>query len=214
MCALLSCSTRQQAQKREAERSACANDQDDGRRGCASISPAGFFTARAERVTLCIPHGGRVTVLRVGDAWLVGVGKRAPHGLRCLYSALHGLSLARLKAYYICIISLHGMLKDRRNRARQNIFLTTRATIEVCTTFFCQVHQFGGLRPVPDVILEENKTALPGICTTTNPMVCLDLCTQGELCKNKWQVFPTILGQGAPAFRKKNHTKSATSIVA
>ena len=24
-----------------------------------------------------------VTVLRVGDAWLVGVGKRAPHGSRC-----------------------------------------------------------------------------------------------------------------------------------
>ena len=24
-----------------------------------------------------------VTVLRVGDAWLAGVGKRAPHGLRC-----------------------------------------------------------------------------------------------------------------------------------
>ena len=26
-----------------------------------------------------------VTVLRVGDAWLVGVGKRGPHGSRCLY---------------------------------------------------------------------------------------------------------------------------------
>ena len=25
-----------------------------------------------------------VMILRVGDAWLVGVGKRAPHGFRCL----------------------------------------------------------------------------------------------------------------------------------
>ena len=25
-----------------------------------------------------------VTVLRMGDAWLVGVGKRAPHGFQCL----------------------------------------------------------------------------------------------------------------------------------
>ena len=42
-----------------------------------------------------------VTVLRVGDAWLVGVGKCAPHGLRCLYVLVspHG-ALARLKAYY------------------------------------------------------------------------------------------------------------------
>ena len=40
-----------------------------------------------------------VTVLRVGDAWLVGVGKRSPHGFRCLYCISIG-SLVILKAYY------------------------------------------------------------------------------------------------------------------
>ena len=41
-----------------------------------------------------------VVVLRVGDAWLVGVGKRAPHGFRrpCLVSP-HG-SLDTLKSLY------------------------------------------------------------------------------------------------------------------
>ena len=29
-----------------------------------------------------------VVVLRVGDAWLVGVGKGAPHGFRCLLAGL------------------------------------------------------------------------------------------------------------------------------
>ena len=36
--------------------------------------------------------------LRVGDAWLVGVGKRAPHGLRCLWLVSPHCSLDRLKA--------------------------------------------------------------------------------------------------------------------
>ena len=45
-----------------------------------------------------------VMVLRVGDAWLVGVGKRAPHGLP-----------DRLKS--LCIISLYRILKDRHIRA-------------------------------------------------------------------------------------------------
>ena len=39
-----------------------------------------------------------VKVLRVGDAWLVGVGKRAPHGFRRVYYLSVG-SLARLKGY-------------------------------------------------------------------------------------------------------------------
>ena len=40
-----------------------------------------------------------VVVLRVGDAWLVGVGKRAPHGFRCpCLVSPHG-SLDRLEAY-------------------------------------------------------------------------------------------------------------------
>ena len=42
-----------------------------------------------------------VVVLRVGDAWLIGVGKRAPHGFRCpcLFSPLG--SLDRLRSLYI-----------------------------------------------------------------------------------------------------------------
>ena len=40
-----------------------------------------------------------VVVLRLGDAWLVGVGKRAPHGFPCpFWVSPHG-SLDRLKAY-------------------------------------------------------------------------------------------------------------------
>ena len=39
-----------------------------------------------------------------GDAWLVGVGKRASHGLRCLYY-FYADSLVRLKAYYIIALN-------------------------------------------------------------------------------------------------------------
>ena len=71
-----------------------------------------------------------MTALRVGDAWLVGVGKRAPHGLRCpCLVSPHGsldrlfgwsLLMARwLGSKLICNISLNRMLKDRRDRARQ-----------------------------------------------------------------------------------------------
>ena len=35
----------------------------------------------------------------MGGAWLFGVGKRAPHGLRCLWLVSSHGSLARLKAY-------------------------------------------------------------------------------------------------------------------
>ena len=40
-----------------------------------------------------------VIVPRVGDAWLVGVGKRAPHGFRCLWLVSPHGSLDGLKAY-------------------------------------------------------------------------------------------------------------------
>ena len=40
-----------------------------------------------------------VEVLRVGDAWLVSVGKRAPHGFWCLWLVSPHGSLDRLKAY-------------------------------------------------------------------------------------------------------------------
>ena len=43
-------------------------------------------------------------VLRVWDAWLVGVGKRAPHGLRCLWLVSPHGSLDRLKS--LCVISI------------------------------------------------------------------------------------------------------------
>ena len=41
-----------------------------------------------------------VAVLLVGDPWLVGVGKRATHGFRCLWLVSpHHVSLSRLEAY-------------------------------------------------------------------------------------------------------------------
>ena len=40
-----------------------------------------------------------VMVLRVGDAWFVGVGKRAPYEFRCLWLVSPHGSLERLKAY-------------------------------------------------------------------------------------------------------------------
>ena len=44
-----------------------------------------------------------MVVLRVGDAWLVGVGTRAPHGFQCpCLVSPHGW-LDRLKS--LCIIS-------------------------------------------------------------------------------------------------------------
>ena len=46
-----------------------------------------------------LPSTPTVTVLRVGDAWLVGAEKGATHGLRCLRLVSPHGSLARLKAY-------------------------------------------------------------------------------------------------------------------
>ena len=40
------------------------------------------------RSTWSLPTTSNVVVLRVGDAWLVGVGKRAPHWFQCLYWSL------------------------------------------------------------------------------------------------------------------------------
>ena len=58
-----------------------------------------------------IYDGLDVVVLRVGDAWLVGVGKRAPHGFRCpCLVSPHG-SLDRL---YIISSTLNS--KNRQNR--------------------------------------------------------------------------------------------------
>ena len=51
-----------------------------------------------------------VVVLREGDAWLVGVGKRAPYGLQCLYWSL-------LKARWIDSIAyMHYFPKDDTKR--------------------------------------------------------------------------------------------------
>ena len=58
--------------------------------------------------TFTAPTTPIVVVLRVGDAWLVGVGKRAPHGFRCpCLVSPHG-SLDRLKSliHYFLYIKL------------------------------------------------------------------------------------------------------------
>ena len=61
--------------------------------------------------------GTFVVVLRVGYAWLVGVGKRAPHGFQCpCLVSPHG-SLDRLNSLF-AFFSLQRILKDRHNRPR------------------------------------------------------------------------------------------------
>ena len=53
-------------------------------------------------------------VLRVGDAWLVGVGKRAPHGFRCpCLASPHG-SLDRLKSLYIISSTLNSKRQTKQ----------------------------------------------------------------------------------------------------
>ena len=83
--------------------------------GAGQLGPRAGLPSRGQRVLLTQENSltrnftarqasqETVVVLRVGDAWLVGVGKRAPHGFRCpcLVSS-HG-SLDRLKS--LCIIS-------------------------------------------------------------------------------------------------------------
>ena len=56
-----------------------------------------------------------VMVLRVGDACLVGVGKCAPHGLRCLCLVPPHGSLDGLESSFV--ISLYKILKDRHAKA-------------------------------------------------------------------------------------------------
>ena len=58
--------------------------------------------------TFTAPTTPIVVVLRVGDAWLVGVGKRAPHGLRCpCLASPHG-SLDRFASLYIISSTLNS----------------------------------------------------------------------------------------------------------
>ena len=49
-----------------------------------------------------------VVVLRVGDAWLVGVGKRAPHGFQCSCLVSPYGSLDRLKSLYTISSTLNS----------------------------------------------------------------------------------------------------------
>ena len=58
--------------------------------------------------TFTAPTTPIVVVIRVGDAWLAGVGKRAPHGFRCpCLVSPHG-SLNRLKSLYIISSTLNS----------------------------------------------------------------------------------------------------------
>ena len=57
--------------------------------------------SRKPKVDTVLPMTPNVIVLRVGDAWLVGVGKGAPHGFRCLWLVSPHDSLAKLKAYFL-----------------------------------------------------------------------------------------------------------------
>ena len=100
--------------------------------GCSDVVPTGFEGIAAMAVScggvhiaivgLMPPLSSSIvtTVIRVGDAWLVGVGKRAPHGLRCLWWSLvmAGCGYYRLIPYHSLFPSIR-MLKHRHNRAKQ-----------------------------------------------------------------------------------------------
>ena len=62
------------------------------------------FRTRSRRQSWCCMGCSDLTVSRYSeeDAWLVGVGKRAPHGFRCLYNFSVG-SIARRKAYTLLL---------------------------------------------------------------------------------------------------------------
>ena len=59
-----------------------------------------------------------VVVLRVGDAWLVDVGKRAPHWFQYLYWSLRMARWIDPIAYMHYLPKLKRILKDRHNSAR------------------------------------------------------------------------------------------------
>ena len=70
--------------------------------------------AEKKQVKEVLPTTPIVVVLRVGDAWLVGVGKRAPHGFRCpCLVSPHG-SLDRLKSLYIISSTLNSKIQTRQ----------------------------------------------------------------------------------------------------
>ena len=55
-----------------------------------------------------------VVVLRVGGAWLVDVGKRAPHGFRCPCLVSPQGSLDRLKNSYIISSTLNSKRQTKQ----------------------------------------------------------------------------------------------------
>ena len=57
-------------------------------------------------------------VLRVGDAWLVGVGKRAPHGFRCPCLVFPHGSLDRLKSSYVISSTLNSNRQTKQDKTR------------------------------------------------------------------------------------------------
>ena len=58
-----------------------------------------------------------VMLLRVGDAWLVGVGNLALHGFRCLWLISPHGSLHRLKIYAL-LVPVYLTLKLRQSKTR------------------------------------------------------------------------------------------------
>ena len=64
--------------------------------------------------TFTAPTTPIVEVLRVGDAWVVGVGKRAPHGFRCPCLVSPYGSLDRLKSIYIISSTLNSKRQTRQ----------------------------------------------------------------------------------------------------
>ena len=69
--------------------------------------------------TFTAPTTSIVVVLRVGDAWLVGVGKRAPHRFQCLWLVSPHGSLDRLKSLYILSSTLNSERQTKQAKTEQ-----------------------------------------------------------------------------------------------
>ena len=98
-----------------------------------------------------------IVVLRLGDAWLVGVGKRAPHWFRCpCLISPHG-SLDRLKHFtYIVSSTLNSIRQTKqalgtRSRRAEHVEQIKQVKSEMCGVLLGPSSSHT-LRPMYDVV--------------------------------------------------------------
>ena len=68
-----------------------------------------------EGSTRVLPTTSNVALLRVGDAWLVGVEKRAPHGFRCPFVVSPHGSLETLRSLNIIFSTLNSKRQTKHD---------------------------------------------------------------------------------------------------